>query len=712
MPNRLSLFIGFRTVLLIVPLGLLLFFSCDDAGSQSSRHGPRMVLHDLKIRLFPAEHRLSGSDLITIPTMESDALILELSEKVRVEAVLINGTPVSVKRPSGRLIIPIPSKFRSAEAPDDPLAVTIRYEGFFDDPAPMLPVNTDNPGYGVTGTISQNGVFLLGGAGWYPVTVDAPASIRLEVSGPAGMVAVTAGKSMGVRTENGMTLSGWEIQRAVEPIALSAGPYEVREAAVGDVTAATYLFPQSRHLSDGYLAAITRFIRFYEGLFGPYPFEKFAVVENFFPTGYGFPSYTLMGTQVLHLPFIKETSLGHEIAHCWWGNGVGVDASRGNWCEGLTTYVSDYLYHEHASAEEGAAYRRQLLRNYAAVAGPDRDFPLSAFISRVDPTTKVVGYDKGAMVFHMLRQEVGDGAFWEALRTLYQNYLFKPVSWQEIETVFEEVHGRSLKPFFTQWIDRPGAVQLVLKDVTSRRENGIYRVGGTLRQTGPVYRVRVPVTIFSSKGEIRTAVDMDGETARFAIDVPAESGTPARLAIDPDADIFRRLHPAELTPSVNSLRGSKAALVVVPEPSVEGNTRARLLIAALGIDSAEIIEESRVTPDVIREKDIIFMGVPRNPDLMRDLPASVVREDKFIRIGGTAYPTKGHAFFMVFRHPFSEKHVSALFTVFDDGSAGTIEAILRKIPHYGKYGYLVFKAAQNRDKGVWPVTASPLVHHF
>jgi len=67
---------------------------------------------------------------------------------------------------------------------------------------------------------------------------------------------------------------------------------------------------------------------------------------EFFPTGFGFSSYTLLGSSVLRLPFILSTSLGHEIAHCWWGNGVYVDYESGNWSEGLTTYVSDYLYTE------------------------------------------------------------------------------------------------------------------------------------------------------------------------------------------------------------------------------------------------------------------------------------------------------------------------------------------------------------------------------
>jgi hypothetical protein len=70
--------------------------------------------------------------------------------------------------------------------------------------------------------------------------------------------------------------------------------------------------------------------------------------------GFGFPSYTLIGGTVLRLPFIIHTSLGHEIAHCWWGNGVLVDDDGGNWSETLTTYVADYLYQEKKSEIDGS----------------------------------------------------------------------------------------------------------------------------------------------------------------------------------------------------------------------------------------------------------------------------------------------------------------------------------------------------------------------
>ena len=66
----------------------------------------------------------------------------------------------------------------------------------------------------------------------------------------------------------------------------------------------------------------------YEEMIGAYPYAKFATVENWFPTGYGMPGWTLLGSQVLRLPFIPTTSFGHEIAHNWWGNSVFVEVDK------------------------------------------------------------------------------------------------------------------------------------------------------------------------------------------------------------------------------------------------------------------------------------------------------------------------------------------------------------------------------------------------
>ncbi len=74
------------------------------------------------------------------------------------------------------------------------------------------------------------------------------------------------------------------------------------------------------------------------------------------------PTYTLLGQDIVRLPFIVETSLGHEILHQWFGNLVYIDYEKGNWAEGLTTYLADHLYEEQKGRlgiQETGAYRLQ-----------------------------------------------------------------------------------------------------------------------------------------------------------------------------------------------------------------------------------------------------------------------------------------------------------------------------------------------------------------
>ena len=402
-----------KTVWVILGLAIV-FIVISPAGALGRNDPVRQVQHDLHITLNPETHRLTGWDRVIVSATGTRMLTFFLAKHADLESVEINGAPVDYRFAEGQLSIPIPN---THEGPDIPLS--IRYSAVFDDPYPDMPVNTDNPGYGVTGIISDRGTFLLAGAGWYPHIPSDRAGFQIQVNAPKGIVAVTAGRSMGRRTDGDRTISSWKIDRSVEGLALSAARYIVSKRDLGDLSVATFFFEKTQPLSERYLDAVERYIRMYEDLFGPYPFEKFAVVENFFPTGYGFPSYTLMGGRVLRLPFIVSTSLGHEIARCWWGNGVLVDYAGGNWSEGLTSYVADYLYKEQASAEKAAEHRRQWLRNYATLVDASSDFPLAAFRSRVDKATRTIGYDKGAMVFHMIRKTIGETAFWGALRDLY-----------------------------------------------------------------------------------------------------------------------------------------------------------------------------------------------------------------------------------------------------------------------------------------------------
>lgn len=660
--------------------------------------------HELTVVIDPDKGALSGTDRILLSDVPQDLLPIGLHPRIRIQSLQVNGRPQAAVAGDSGLVVDLSGADRSM-----PIELILHFDGRFQDEAPVLPVNTDNPGYGVTGTISPRGTLLLGGAGWYPAIDGAVETLRVRVEAPEGWTAVTAGRSTGVATMAGKTVSSWQVDPPAERLALSVGRYTTTASQAGDIETATYLLSDDPRLADTYLKATSGYLSLYENQFGPYPFPKFAIVENFFPTGYGFPSYTLIGGRVLRLPFIVQTSLGHEIAHCWWGNGVRIDPADGNWSEGLTSYVAEHQYQEMDSAEAGRQHRRQLLRNYATIVAPREDFPLRRFTHRYNPLTKVVGYDKSAMVFHMLRQTLGDTAFQAGLRQLYATRLHQKTGWQDVQAAFEAVAGTNLSWFFEQWLDRAGAPTLWLADVqTATVSPKTYRVQGVLRQNPPFYRLQVPVTLSSQTSEAIVTVAIDGPAAPFQITV---AGQPTRLAADPETHLFRRLTPAEIPASINKLKRNAPLLVVIPSDHItpEQQQAARTLASALGRREMTIAREKDLDFNQAPTHDLVVMGIPEHPRLKRALQDRVTLHPQGFDLNGEAYRAPTDCFFGVWPHPLSQEHTMAVMLY---GNQRHLETIARKIPHYGRYSFLVFAETTNRVKGIWPTASSPLVYDW
>ena len=676
----------------------ILILTLGPAKGRASDNPPSISIarHELNVTLDPERAMLSGRDRIAVQGSSGAQIDLWLAPKADIRSVRINGSRQAYVFDAGRLRIDAGSR---APAFD----LVIEYTCRFDDPAPVAPVNTDNPGYGVSGTISSSGTFILAGAGWYPRLAGARESFDLQVKGPRGTVAVTAGKLVGIDNSGQHTISHWQVENPLDGLSLSAGPYSVDRQSDGRLTAATFLYPGSRRLSSRYLEASLRHLKRYEKLFGPYPYDGFSVVENFFPTGFGFPSYTLMGSRVLQLPFIPETSLPHEIVHNWWGNGVRVDFASGNWCEGLATYTADYLIKELGSAEAARDYRRQAMRNYASLVAREKDFALRRFRSRIDPTTKAVGYDKSAMVFHMLRKTIGEDAFWDGLRSLYRQHLFQRASWSDLQAVFERQADRSLEPFFRQWITRPGAPHLRLENIHTVAEANGFRTTGRLVQQRPYYQLALDLVLETDTDTVRQTVRLTGAAADFALD---SVRPPSTLVADPDYHLFRHLAPEEIPPTVNSLKGADEIVVVLTtRMGRQGRPIARQFIRAMGIDPVGWIDESDLSDFDPAGVDLLFIGLPESPQWTAGFPRELRLAPDEFHLESQPFNDPADVLFCVARQPAdSSAKVALLHPLSPDAG----QRALTKIPHYGRYSYLAFSDGRNRIKGTWEAATSPL----
>jgi hypothetical protein len=384
-----------------------------------------------------------------------------------------------------------------------------------------------------------------------------------------------------------------------------------------------------------------------------------------------------------------------------------VDYRKGNWSEGLTTYVADYLYKERRSAAAALEYRRQILRNYASLVPPDRDFALTRFMSRTDPLTKTVGYDKGAMVFHMLRRNVGEEAFWGALRDVYRESIFETVSWDGLQNAFERRSGISLQDFFDQWVRQNGAPQLAFEDIHREPDENGWRIKGRIIQAAPAFQIAGTLRLETVSGEFETSLQFSGTETPFEI---ASDAAPLVLTFDPEFHVFRRLNPAEIPPTVNSVKGASSLRVILAEAAGSDLTAvADILQVSLGLDGSPVLREKEITPEFIANHDLLWIGLPKKENRLALAGDRVTLGPSLFRLNAKSYANPEDVFFGVFEHPSRSGGIVGLFLPLSSGSAQTVA---RKITHYGKYSYLVFHSGRNVQKGTWPVQTSPVIHHF
>ncbi|KAF0234183.1 MAG: hypothetical protein FD177_1095 [Desulfovibrionaceae bacterium] len=643
----------------------------------------------------PGAKRLRVSATLNLSGAPSPEVLVSLSPRAMGLAVSNGGKPVRFSRSGETVRVSLPAGASS---------ISLAYALPLDPPPASLPATQDNPGaLASDAACGPDWAMLMPGSLWHPEVQGAKGTYRLRVSAPPGVKAVTQGALGGFEDTPQATLSAWTVDKPVGRLGLCLARYRFEESRQGPVPVQTFLLEGSARLAPTYLEASASHLRFYQELHGPYPLEKFAVVENPLPTGYGFPSYTLLGSQVIALPFIPATSLRHEIAHSWWGNGVLVDYAQGNWCEGLTTYVADYLAQERDSPQAGRAYRQRVLRGFADLVRQGGDMTLSEFGSRFSPASQAVGYGKTLFVFHMLREFVGDEAFWQGLRRLYADKLFQSASWEDIRRTFAGLPGfdeAQSRAFFAQWLTHTGGPRLRIADAAATANpSGGYSVNISVEQAQPgqPYLLKLPLTVETDGQSAESTVMLDGARTEVTLEV---SAAPRRILLDPQADSFRVLEQSEIPPSVNSVKGAEKLTVLLADDAPE-SLRAALpqLLAGLGQERARIVRERDLSPDKIadlaRQEAILVAGKPRAAiPGHKDMLAQAQGADTVF----AALPRQGG--------------FTAVFQATPDAAPKDVAATAAKVTHYGSFSVVGFKEGRNVLKETLDAPNSPMIWTF
>ncbi len=453
------------------------------------------------------------------------------------------------------------------------------------------------------------------------------------------------------------------------------------------------------------LTATAQYIEMYRDLIGPYPYEKFALVENFWETGYGMPSFTLLGPTVIRFPFILTSSYPHEILHNWWGNSVFVDYATGNWCEGLTAYMADHLIQEQRG--KGAEYRQTTLQKYRNYVKDSSDFPLREFRSRHSAATEAVGYGKTLMGFHMLRQYLGDEDFRKGMATLYRRYQGKRASFSDVQGVLEDTSGKELGWFFEPWVDRPGAAAFEVEVDSKAGDSAVRGVLHQVQEADP-FELEVPVAVQTAQGtEVFTVHTRARDTSfEFQAQAPVLA-----LQVDPQFDVFRFLDVREIPPSIGQIFGEPEILALLPsQASAETIEAYKTLMQGWQSDSHSIAmrldDEVSEIPD---DRAVWILGrenLHAKGQFASDLPGVEISATQ-AQLGEESVAFDGHSLVVVRRHPGNLEKVVGWLVV---DPAAAFAGMGRKLPHYGKYSYLGFAGEEptNVVKGQWPTGDSPL----
>jgi len=637
---------------------------------------------DLDVDLDPGTRRLRATALVT---PESRVFRFALHESLRIAAASANGAALEVAA-AGRSGDVLGWVVRLPQG-----AATLRLD--YGGTLPALDVSLGERAVlqGLPPMASAQGSFLPASGAWYPR--PAPLfSYRVDVSVPAGQRAVVPGRlrsEEAPRAAPGRYRASFELAHPSEGIDLMAGPWTVREKLVAGASDApvrlrTYFTTDldgEPGLADGYLDDAARYLRRYSAEIGPYPYSEFSIVASPLPTGFGMPTLTYLGATVLRLPFVRATSLGHEILHNWWGNGVYVDYASGNWSEGLTTFMADYAFKDAESPEAAREMRQRWLRDYAA-APPGTHESLASFHSRTHGAAAAVGYGKAAMVFLMLRDLIGEEAFRSGLRAFWSRYRFRTASWSDLRTAFEDAAGRPLATFFTQWIDRAEGPEVRIAAARLVREGSRARLAVTVEQSSPAYALHLPLEIAAGARSALRWIDVAAPRTTVGVDLDIDAQS---VRLDPELRVWRALPAGDLPPILRQW-------IVARSP--------RLLQASAASDVREAAEalaqrlcETPPRPiaiDAIGRLDepLLIMGI--HDDVDRALARAGLPPRPAVATG------RGSAQVWTFG-----RATGAPVAVVSASDVAALAALERPLPHYGAQSWLVFEGARVVDRGVW-----------
>jgi tetratricopeptide (TPR) repeat protein len=271
---------------------------------------------------------------------------------------------------------------------------------------------------------------------------------------------------------------------------------------------------------------------FFTGLFGGAESGRLNVVElpdDTLPAVWAPELAAIMGSRMGDKSGVRL--LANTIAHQWWGSEVSPATLNDAW---ITNGMSRYGELMYVEDQNGKTAMKTAITDVSAGALAYDTTPLSSAgrLNAFSPQFQSMTLEKGAMVFHMLRWEVGDATFKKILSGALSQYTDKSMRSSDFEKVAEAQSQMQLTPFFAQWVDGTGAPSFVNKYAVYRLGNNKgFRTIGEVQQDLDLFRMPVELRVETDGKTELKKVDVVGSDSQFIVDT---FGRPRHISIDPD----------------------------------------------------------------------------------------------------------------------------------------------------------------------------------
>jgi tetratricopeptide (TPR) repeat protein len=429
---------------------------------------------------------------------------------------------------------------------------TFEYEG-------TITGNDDGPVEGLRlAAIQEPITYLLYPARWFPVSAN-PASFltdrftaEIHMRVPQGMRVFASGAqgaSKPVTLASGKPGDQYDFlwDKPGFPGTVIAGRY-VDPVSVGSGNVKVYLTISHQRSSNELAQTAAKEYDFFTDNFGAPESSHLNVVElpdNTLPAVWAPELVAILGSHVADKNGVRL--LANTIAHQWWGSEVSPRTANDAW---ITNGMSRYGELMYLEDESGKNALKAAIQDVSAGALAYDTIPLSS-VSRLSPFSpefQSMTLEKGAMIFHMLRWEIGDKAFLATLKGALSQYTDSSIRAADFEKVAEAQSQQQLTAFFAQWVNGTGAPQFTNKYAVYRLGNNKgFRTIGEIGQDLDLFRMPVELRIETDgKTEVKK-IEVVGTSTQFVVDT---FGRPRHISIDPQSWVLKSTPDLQLRISI------------------------------------------------------------------------------------------------------------------------------------------------------------------